>query len=70
VRVVDGRCRVRVSDSGVGLVRAGDGLGTGLSALRERLQLAFGADAKLQLTVGQPRGAVAEVDFPAQRKAA
>ena len=70
VQVVDGRCRVRVSDSGVGLVRAGDGLGTGLSALRERLQLAFGADAQLRLTAEEPRGAIAEVDFPAQRRAA
>ena len=41
VRVHENRCYVRVTDTGVGLQRAGDGLGTGLSALRERLQLAF-----------------------------
>lgn len=70
VQVVDGRCHVRVSDSGVGLVRSGGGLGTGLSALRERLQLAFGADAQLRLTAGQPHGVIAEVEFPAQRRAA
>src|SRR5512142_3231921 len=38
------RCRVRVSDTGLGLAHAGDGLGTGLSTLRERLQLSFGGD--------------------------
>src|SRR5438128_1795814 len=36
------RCLVRVSDTGVGLQQAGNGLGTGLSTLRERLQLSFG----------------------------
>jgi len=70
VQLVDGRCRVRVSDSGVGLARAGDGLGTGLSALRERLQLAFGADAQLLLKTREPHGAIAEAEFPAQRRAA
>src|SRR5262245_21353830 len=32
------RCLVRVSDTGAGLRQAGNGLGTGLSTLRERLQ--------------------------------
>src|SRR5262249_12965211 len=36
------RCLVRVSDTGVGLEEEGGGLGTGLSTLRERLQLVFG----------------------------
>jgi signal transduction histidine kinase len=62
----DGRCVVRVCDTGVGLRAGGGGLGTGLSTLRERLALAFGSDARLQLTAAQPRGVCAEVDFPAQ----
>ncbi len=66
VQVQDGRCRAEVSDTGVGLGRAGDGPGTGLSTLRERLQLAFGGDAQLTLAALIPHGARAVVDFPAQ----
>ena len=51
----------------MGLAQAGDGLGTGLPNLRERLQLAFGGDAQLRLSPLQPHGVCAEVDFPAQR---
>lgn len=60
------RCVVRVSDTGVGLQQAGNGLGTGLSTLRERLQLSFGGDAELRLTAQQPRGVCVELDFPAR----
>ena len=66
VRVEDGRCRAEVIDTGVGLQRAGDGLGTGLATLRERLQLVFGGDAKLDLAALHPHGVRAELDFPAQ----
>jgi sensor histidine kinase YesM len=68
VEVHDGRCRARVLDTGVGLQAAparGGGLGTGLATLRERLQLAYGADARLRLTPVQPHGVRAEIDFPA-----
>ena len=70
VRVRDGRCRAEVIDTGVGLQQAGDGLGTGLSNLRERLRLAFNGDATLNLSTLQPHGACAEIEFPAQRSAA
>lgn len=63
----DGRCRAQVIDTGVGLRRSGDGLGTGLSTLRERLQLTFGNDAELRLTAVVPHGVCAEVEFPARR---
>ena len=43
------RCVARVSDTGAGLRTGGDGLGTGLTALRERLQLTFGGDAELRV---------------------
>src|SRR6266704_856499 len=46
----DGRCMVRVSDTGVGLRPTANGQGTGLTTLRERLQLAFGGDAHLRLS--------------------
>ena len=66
VDVRNGRCHAQVCDTGVGLQQPGQGLGTGLATLLERLQLAFGGDAQLRLTELQPRGACAEVDFPAQ----
>ncbi len=62
----DDRCVVRVSDTGVGLRQTGNGLGTGLSTLRERLQLAFGGDADLRVSTQYPHGVSAEVDFPAR----
>jgi signal transduction histidine kinase len=64
----DGRCHVRVTDTGVGLqVEKGGGLGTGLSMLRERMQLAFGGDAQFRLTEVQPHGVCAELEFPARQ---
>ena len=63
------------NDTGVGLQpsgqqRTGDGLGTGLSTLRERLKLTFGGDAQLRLTEMQPHGVCAELDFPARQETA
>ncbi|HJV69547.1 sensor histidine kinase [Ideonella sp.] len=67
VAVRDGRCSARVIDTGVGLGAAADRpAGTGLSTLRERLQLAFGGDARLSLAGIVPHGVCAEIDFPAQ----
>jgi hypothetical protein len=68
--VKDGRCHAQVLDTGVGLRRAGGGLGTGLSTLRERLQLVFGDDVQLRLVAIEPHGACAELEFPARRSAA
>jgi len=70
VRTSAGRCRVQVIDTGVGLQHSGDGLGTGLASLRERLQLVFGGDARVDITAIEPHGARADLDFPAQRIAA
>ena len=63
----EGRCIARVIDTGVGLQHASEGLGTGLSTLRERMQLAFGGDAQLRLSGLTPHGVSAEIEFPAQR---
>jgi sensor histidine kinase YesM len=65
----DGRCTIRVSDTGVGLRPASRGLGTGLATLRERLQLLFGSDAQLRVTDQPTGGVLAEVDFPAREVA-
>src|SRR5690348_12534839 len=59
------RVIVRVIDTGIGLGQSGNGLGTGLSTLRERLKLIFGADADLRVSAQQPRGVCAELDLPA-----
>ena len=59
-----GRCHLSVVDTGVGLQATGRGLGTGLAALRERLQLVFGGDAKLALREALPHGVCVELDFP------
>jgi len=66
VRVREGRCRAEVIDTGVGLSGESSGLGTGLSNLRERLKLAFGGDARLDLAPLQPHGVCAELEFPAR----
>ena len=66
IQRLDGRCVVRVTDTGAGLRPSGSGLGTGLTTLRERLQLIFGDAAHLRLTSGVPRGVAVEVEMPAQ----
>jgi hypothetical protein len=60
------RCLVRVTDTGAGLRPSVNGLGTGLTTLRERLRLIFGEAAQLRLLPGAPRGVAVEVDMPAQ----
>ena len=49
----DGRCRVRVADTGVGLRAASAASGTGLANLRERLQLAFGERCAVRAARGR-----------------
>ena len=68
VIVRDGRCLARVSDTGIGLQSTSEGLGTGLSTLRERLSLTFGGDAQLRLLEVAPHGVCAELEFPARRE--
>lgn len=61
----DGRCHLRVRDTGVGLQPGSQGLGTGLATLRERLRLMFGDAAAVRLSEVQPHGVLAEVEWPA-----
>ena len=63
------RCILRVSDTGAGLSDFRNGTGTGLSALRERLELFFRGDAKLRLRALSPHGAIAEIEIPMQLEA-
>jgi hypothetical protein len=59
----NGRCRLRVVDTGVGLQASGGGLGTGLAALRERLLWAYGDSATLALNQVTPHGVEATIEF-------
>jgi len=59
------RCLVRVADTGAGLRHAANGLGSGLTTLRERLQLIFGDAAHLRLAPNDPHGALVEIEMPA-----
>jgi hypothetical protein len=66
VRRLGDRCTLLVRNSGAGLAASGQGLGTGLTALRERLQLVFGDAATLTVATAEPQGVVATVAFPAR----
>ena len=57
------QCRISVVDTGVGLPATIEA-GTGLSNLRERLQLAFGDAARVVLVPVQPHGTSAEFALP------
>ncbi len=59
------RCRIRVSDSGMGLSNEDMSSGTGLANLRERLRLMFGDAAHLTISARIPHGVNADLDFPA-----
>jgi len=60
------RCVVHVGDTGAGLQPTNGGLGTGLTSLRERLELTFGGDAEMRVTARRPSGVTAELEFPAR----
>jgi LytS/YehU family sensor histidine kinase len=64
VRRHGNRCAMRVRDTGAGLRPGGHGLGTGLSTLRERLQLMFGDGAQLRVAAQDDGGVCAEVEIP------
>jgi hypothetical protein len=61
------RCLVVVSDTGVGLQQSNRSLGTGLTTLRERLELNFGGETKLSVSAQAPKGVRAELEFPARK---
>ena len=66
--VGDGRCRLSVTDTGVGWQATGRGLGTGLAALRERLHWAYGASATLDLSEVEPHGVQVVIEFTIEPK--
>lgn len=66
----DDRCRIVVSDTGVGLQQSGGSLGTGLASLRERLALSLGPGTGLHVADMKPHGVSVELLFPALGNAA
>lgn len=58
------RIAVTVADDGNGLGSATTGSGIGLKNLRERLQLAYGADAAFDLAANFPGGVAATISVP------
>jgi len=64
--VREGRCRIGIRDTGVGLRQGSEGLGTGLATLQQRLLLAFGDDVQVSLSALEPRGVCAKLEFPAR----
>jgi LytS/YehU family sensor histidine kinase len=70
IRRLADRCRIVVSDDGAGLLDGSRGLGTGLEALRERLQLVFGEAATLRISARHPRGVLAELEIPVRETSA
>ena len=59
------RCLIRVDDTGIGLRPTNESLRTGLSTLRERLQLMFESNAQLRITPRERGGVRAELEMPA-----
>src|SRR5256885_15489286 len=63
--VAHGKLVVSVTDTGVGFGRAATaGTGTGLSSIRERLKLIYGAEAELRITANAPTGTRVTVVVP------
>ena len=65
IRVRADRCHALVRDTGVGLRGGTEGAGTGLLALRQRLQLYFAGDARLDVCAAEQGGVHAQLEFPA-----
>ncbi|MFO1323985.1 MAG: histidine kinase [Burkholderiales bacterium] len=60
-----GRVAVTVADDGIGLGTETTGSGIGLRNVRERLHLAYGADATFDLAANFPAGVAATITIPA-----
>ncbi len=63
--VLHGKLAVTVADTGLGFGKAPTaGTGTGLSNIRERLQLLYGNKAQVKITENQPSGTVVTLTVP------
>ena len=65
IEIVHGKLSVSVADTGLGFGRAATaGTGVGLSNIRERLQLRYGAKASLTITENRGGGTIATIGLP------
>jgi hypothetical protein len=63
--VVNGRLRVTVADTGLGLATAGQGgTGVGLANVRERLAALYGGTARLSIEANTPTGTIVIIEVP------
>ena len=65
--IVDGALRVSVADTGLGYDPTQSktkGTGLGLANIQERLEMHYGAAARLEIAARQPRGTVATITLP------
>jgi sensor histidine kinase YesM len=60
----NGRVAVTVADDGIGLGNQTTGSSIGLKNVRERLELAYGADASFDLAANFPAGVAATITVP------
>lgn len=65
ISAADGRCHIRVLDTGIGLQSKSPGLGSGLASLRERLALTFAGDAVLRISEISPHGFCVDIECAA-----
>jgi hypothetical protein len=65
----DDVCRLDVIDTGAGLRNMGEARGTGLATLRQRLELAYGSRARLEVRPATPRGTRATLELPLEARA-
>ena len=64
-RLDEGRLRLAVADTGVGLREGGSGTGFGLENVRQRLRALFGEAASLDVRENSGGGVVATLEIPA-----
>jgi signal transduction histidine kinase len=63
-RTIDNLVAVTVADDGRGFSAEGGGTGIGLRNVRERLRLAYGADASFNIVANFPSGVAATITLP------
>jgi sensor histidine kinase YesM len=64
-KLEEGRLRLAVSDTGVGLHEDHTGTGFGLESVRQRLRALFGDSARLDVRANEGQGVVAMIEVPA-----